>query len=435
MSESGRASRRFRWRLFAFIAIHALIGVHLFLWYKLGFRPFGSIGLEELFRTFIQRGILNAGALLFLALILLSFLWGRAFCGWGCHIGIIYDLFDRIYAKFPRRKWFVGTGWILAAFILIYFFLRPALLIRNSQPPGTNMIQMVETEPWATLPGWIMSLIIFTTIFIILPAFFGKRAFCKLLCPWGILLGALNRFSFFKIRKVASCSFCGSCTQVCPMDIDVSKAINSVGAVNSHACTGCMMCVDVCGDRTLAFTKKSSQVPVNAREGTFHEIPPTLPPANRSFRFVASLTSIGTRRVFFVLTSIAVGLVYSEIYGFGHFLAFCTGVTVAAMSVLILWRARNQLKIVGYIFLMLLWSVVVKDGLAHYHYNKGLKDFAMRQWQSSQYHLEQSDRFFWYPPTELYLKLYTIYKGTGQSEKQEAIRLRYDQRKNRKRKS
>jgi polyferredoxin len=66
---------------------------------------------------------------------------------------------------------------------------------------------------------------------------------CRYLCPYGALLGALSWLSIFKInRNRASCIDCEKCSKVCPAKIPV----HIKKTVFSDECHSCLHCVDVC---------------------------------------------------------------------------------------------------------------------------------------------------------------------------------------------
>lgn len=81
----------------------------------------------------------------------------------------------------------------------------------------------------------------------ILLAFLLKdnRAFCKYLCPVTVFLKPMSYFSLIRIQcKPDKCVNCGTCKQVCPMDVDVTD--NARSRKNGTECILCMECVKHC---------------------------------------------------------------------------------------------------------------------------------------------------------------------------------------------
>ena len=93
-----RPSRAGKWRTLALLAVHLLIAAHVVHWIVNGetlspLEP--SEGME-----FFKHGVVNAGLLFFAATVLLTGIFGRWFCGWGCHVVALQD----------------GSRWLLARF-------------------------------------------------------------------------------------------------------------------------------------------------------------------------------------------------------------------------------------------------------------------------------------------------------------------------------
>jgi NAD-dependent dihydropyrimidine dehydrogenase PreA subunit len=68
-------------------------------------------------------------------------------------------------------------------------------------------------------------------------------AWCRYLCPYGALLGALSLVSPLKVtRHVPSCIDCGLCTKACPSLLPVHR----LARVRSDECSACLSCVAAC---------------------------------------------------------------------------------------------------------------------------------------------------------------------------------------------
>ncbi len=415
--QEGYRKKLFNWKIVAFVTLHTLIALHLVLWYGFDRTVIGSINMQELFRQFIQKSVINAGVVFFLVFLLLGLFWGRFFCGWLCHIGQAYDLLAELFRKWKikMRPFRLRFGWLAALSILGWYFIRPSVSNRISKPPEGITVDWSSTAPWELLPGWVLGTTTLVLVLLILPLILGKRAFCKTLCPWGILLGLTNPLGAWKIRKVGNCTQCGACSHSCPMDLDVSRMINTKFHVNHPGCTQCLECVASCSVSALGWSKRGAEERVSGLE----KVIPILEkvPLPMELAFWAAV--------------LVVGLSYSEIYGMGHLTAYSLGLVVAWLTqtgiraVSGLSRMRRTALILA---LLLMWSVVAKDGLAAYHYRRAEKAFVHNEYRVSQYHFEASDRLFWVSPTVLFMKLYIIYKNTGQTARQEWIRDRYEAR-------
>ena len=407
---SQKEQRMFRWRVFAFVVLHLLIGIHLYLWYAADWHVIGAIDMQELFRNTIEKNILTVGALFFLALIGLGLIWGRFFCGWFCHIGQAYDLLAVLYRKLhiPIHHFPTRFGPLAAGAILLGYFLWEAVVNRFQQPPGALQIDWGLTEPWELLPGWLNGSLTLALVLLVLPILLGRRAFCRNLCPWGVLLGAMNKVSALKVRRTGDCAMCGACSAACPMDIDVSREINTRFHVGALSCTNCLQCVASCPTNalTLSLPQRENRTP-----------------QTRPFLKALEYPTLSRELIFWVMTGL-VGWIYAELYGIGIFMAFCLGLCLARITdhfVRGLPRISRIRGLGAVLVLILAWTVVAKDGFAKYHHEQGMDAFHRGDYQTAQTHYEWSDRLLWKSSQYELYHLYIIYKQTGQEEKRKEL--------------
>jgi polyferredoxin len=103
-----------------------------------------------------------------------------------------------------------------------------------------NMVSDARMLHFFTSPSLLSILIIgalvlFTLIF--------RNAWCRYLCPYGMLLGLFSWFSFVAVtRDEASCIGCARCTKGCPAGIRVEDKL----AVHTPECIGCAECIGQC---------------------------------------------------------------------------------------------------------------------------------------------------------------------------------------------
>ena len=74
----------------------------------------------------------------------------------------------------------------------------------------------------------------------------SRRLWCRF-CPMGMISGIFNRGGMLELRKDAlRCNGCGTCAEVCPMDIDVVRRETVDRDVGSYDCVLCLRCVEHC---------------------------------------------------------------------------------------------------------------------------------------------------------------------------------------------
>lgn len=216
-----------------------------------GFLPISSL---MSLRLFAATGELHrahpAGLFIFAAIISMSFVIGKSFCGWLCPVGFLSELLYRA-GKFisPSSKappsWLdytlgVAKYLILAFFTFIIFFAMSAAALKVFLDGDYNKISDLRMFYFFAR---ITPLAAFITASLFLLSYFIPYFWCRYLCPYGALLGLFSLAGPIKIeRNAEKCTNCGQCTAACPQRIEVSRAVR----VFSDECTSCALCLDVC---------------------------------------------------------------------------------------------------------------------------------------------------------------------------------------------
>lgn len=216
-----------------------------------GFLPISSL---MSLRLFAVTGELHrahpAGLFIFAAIVLMSFVIGKSFCGWLCPVGFLSELLYRV-RKFisPASKappsWLdytlgVAKYLILTFFTFIIFFAMSAAALKVFLDGDYNKISDLRMFYFFAR---ITPLAAFITASLFLLSYFIPYFWCRYLCPYGALLGLFSLAGPVKIeRNAEKCTNCGQCTAACPQRIEVSKALR----VFSDECTSCALCLDVC---------------------------------------------------------------------------------------------------------------------------------------------------------------------------------------------
>ena len=202
---------------------------------------------------------LLVGSALALIVILLTVVFGRAWCGWLCPLGTILDIF-------PLNRWrknhpAPSDGWrrVKFDFVIVIFvaallgnltllFFDPlTLLLRTLTvslwPAFDRIVTALETGlsrlpvfagPLSTFDNWIRPAILpfqpvyyrdgllFAVIFlgVILLDLLAVRFWCRYLCPLGGALGWLSKLAIFRRKVGMECKGCTLCTDICPTGND-----------------------------------------------------------------------------------------------------------------------------------------------------------------------------------------------------------------------
>ena len=193
--------------------------------------------------------------------------FGRLVCGWVCPFGLLQDLLYKIPSpklRIPRWARFgkYATLVILAMFIPyitgVHWFSRlcPAGALEGAVP-------LKLLPPKTPLPpvGWFFLLKIGILVAFLLWMVASKRPFCRTACPLGAMYALLNPVSLYSMRVDHDrCDECGTCREVCPVDINIYDN------ANSPECIRCLECKKECpnGAITSGFRLKPAKEPREA---------------------------------------------------------------------------------------------------------------------------------------------------------------------------
>jgi ferredoxin-type protein NapH len=190
--------------------------------------------------------LIITGALIqfIIARLIMPFIVGNAFCSRACWDGAIFELAQKLLPGSKTVKY--RTGYTAIGYLIFIIIL--AAVVSQYRNPALDENQRI----W-----WIIAENIFllTTGFV-LSYFWGRRAYCRLFCPFITVSGLFSRFSIFKITPVNSdkCIECGKCNNACPMLIDVSWFVKNMKRINNRNCILCEQCVSSCNNECIKIT-------------------------------------------------------------------------------------------------------------------------------------------------------------------------------------
>lgn len=243
-----------------------LIGVHLIVLahithYMVSGRSLSPVEPSESMYT-LELGQLNAGAIFFGLAILSTAVFGRFFCGWGCHLVALQDLSGYWMRRIglrpkPFRSRLLGVVPFGLAF---YMFMWPTVkrLWRGEPHPGFSNHLLTENF-WYTFPGPVVSVVTLAVCGGVIVYLLGNKGFCSYACPYGAFFSIADRLAIGRIRVTDACHQCGLCTAHCTSNVQVHAEVRDFGMVVDSGCMKCMDCVSVCPNDALYFgmTQKS----------------------------------------------------------------------------------------------------------------------------------------------------------------------------------
>jgi polyferredoxin len=246
-----RASKVGRWRALVLIAVHVVIGVHIWHWLATG-RSVTPVEPSEAMQT-IELGKVNAGFLLFLGLIVTTLIFGRWFCGWACHVVALQDLSAwglkklGLKPKPLRSRLLVLAPWVVAGHMFLWPVLVAAFSPHKNLPSLSQWELHLTTDAlWQTFPGPIMAVGTFVVVGFLIVWWLGAKGFCTYGCPYGAFFAVADRVAPVRIKVTDACDACGHCTSVCTSNVRVHEEVAKHRRIVDPGCMKCLDCVSVC---------------------------------------------------------------------------------------------------------------------------------------------------------------------------------------------
>lgn len=217
----------------------------------LGACPIGSLqaalgGVNRRFPFYILGTLMLSGILV-----------GRLVCGFLCPFGLLQDLLHKIphpKVTVPERL-DAGLRYLKYLVLLFAVILFPAFagsgiganppyFCKYICPAGTlegGIPLVLANESLKNLAGVLFQWKAGVLIFVLAGAIVIPRFFCRYLCPLGAFYAVFNRFSFYQMHlDKKRCTGCKKCEKVCPMQVEVTKNINSPECIRCGLCkTNC----------------------------------------------------------------------------------------------------------------------------------------------------------------------------------------------------
>ncbi|MDR0414773.1 MAG: 4Fe-4S dicluster domain-containing protein [Prevotellaceae bacterium] len=256
-----------------------------------------------------------------LTLLLVTLLFGRAYCSSVCPMGVYQDVVAWISKRTARRKkrykfskaknvlrvtMLVAALTICLKFPLMLGLVDPysaygrmaANIFKPVYMAGNNALAAIFTHFGSytfyktdvfVASAFSLAVAALTMLAIGFLAWRHGRTYCNTICPVGTVLGFVSRFSTFKIRiDKSKCNSCGACEMKCKAACISSRQ----KTVDGSRCVACFSCVDACRKDALKYSPKllPKKEPTAAATSPHHSVavPAELPVNEGRRRFLTA---------------------------------------------------------------------------------------------------------------------------------------------------
>jgi polyferredoxin len=170
---------------------------------------------------------LNVGVIVICAVIVLTLVVCRTFCGTICPVGSVQEL---SYAV-PVQKIVIRSTKILELIRLAIFVATVIAAI--------YLIDLMAVTGLYDLFSLTLSASLLVAAGILLLSVFLYRPVCRILCPFGVLFSIFAEFSVFRLRRTETCISCKKCEKACP-------AVTAGEHDSKRECYLCGRCTETC---------------------------------------------------------------------------------------------------------------------------------------------------------------------------------------------
>ncbi|MGB9176144.1 MAG: 4Fe-4S binding protein [Methanoregula sp.] len=170
---------------------------------------------------------LTPGIIVISAVILVTLLVGRTFCGQICPVGSLQELAYEI----PVKKFVIRHTEILELVRLAVFLVTVIAAI--------YLIDLMAITGLYDLFSLTISAGLVIAAGIILLSVFLYRPVCRIICPFGVLFSLFAEFSLFRLKRTETCIHCKKCEKACPARTAGEDA-------SKRECYLCGRCRDAC---------------------------------------------------------------------------------------------------------------------------------------------------------------------------------------------
>lgn len=175
---------------------------------------------------------------------------GRAFCGWVCPLGTVLELVD----KAGRALRTPAKERVLPRHAKLWTALGVIALSAATCVPVFEAVNPINAVHRALLFGSTAGVWTFALV-VALELFWGRRVWCRALCPLGGLYEAAGRVGLANVRiDHEACVQCDRCKAACLADPEILEPAlaGKERFVSAGDCMACGACVDACPTRALS---------------------------------------------------------------------------------------------------------------------------------------------------------------------------------------
>jgi polyferredoxin len=173
-------------------------------------------------------------SILMLAVLLITvFVSNKSICGWGCPLGLLQDLLNRVPLPKWRPPFWLSNGIRISAFVVLVGGIALAHVDWISY---VDPFRLFHLSPVPTIVGF--------SLLVVTASLFVYRPWCQFLCPFGFVGWIVEQVSLMHPRVDRDkCKSCRLCVKACPTG--AMKSFLDQETIHPD-CFACGACIEAC---------------------------------------------------------------------------------------------------------------------------------------------------------------------------------------------
>ena len=180
---------------------------------------------------------------LFVGVLILTYFFGKVFCGWICYLGAVQEFLHiskyKILQSEKAQKIMRIIRYVTFTAIIIQLTITQSIEWSKIGP-----FKVIFNLYSPNLTGYILlTILLISSVFI-------HRPFCKMFCPVGLAMGWITKIPGASVLGITnSCSACKTCSTSC--QINAITRDNKISKLDNQECIMCGDCMSDCNIKSI----------------------------------------------------------------------------------------------------------------------------------------------------------------------------------------
>jgi len=188
---------------------------------------------------------------LFLGVLILTYLYGKVFCGWVCYLGAIQEFLYIGKIKILQTEKAQKIMRIIRYVILVILLLQ-LTITQGIEWSKIGPFKVIFNLYSPNITGYILLAIVLVS------SLFIYRPFCKMACPAGLIFGWITKLPGASVLGITnSCAGCKTCNTSCQINAITREGQTS--KLDNQECIMCGECMNDCRIKSIGPFKNSKE--------------------------------------------------------------------------------------------------------------------------------------------------------------------------------